>query len=183
MRDFSGAGWWPHGDNTYLAEQCGTMTVRREGSCWCPRSLASWAEDGRRVDDREKPQPSKGPVKVPHVHEDAMILEELFRNGSFQDSSQAPYDSWGPHTRVTSVASYRRGPVSQTRPQNLVLAPTCTCGDTDRQESGMARAQRSQRWGHFHSSGKSLHALTRSQQAPAGCHLGPGLHAVLPLSP
>lgn len=93
LRDFSGAGWWAHGDNTYLAEQCRNMAVRREGSCWCPRSLASWAEDSRRVDDREKPQPSKGPVKVLHVHEDAMILEELFRNGSFQDSSQAPYDS------------------------------------------------------------------------------------------
>lgn len=99
------------------------------------------------MDDREKPQPSKGLVKVLHVHEDAMILAELFRNGSFQDSSQAPYDSWGPHTRVTSVASYRRDPVSQTRPQSLVLAPTCTCEDTDRQESGMARAQRSQEMG------------------------------------
>ena len=72
------------------------MAVRRDGSCWCPGSLASWAEDGRRVDDREKPQPRKGPVKVLHVHEDAMILAELFRNGSFQDSSQAPYDCLGP---------------------------------------------------------------------------------------
>lgn len=39
------------------------MAVRRERSYWCPRSLVFWAEDGRRVDDREKPHPSKGPVK------------------------------------------------------------------------------------------------------------------------
>lgn len=76
----------------------------------------------------DNPWPHKGPADV---HRDAMRVKALSGKGSCWDSTQAPGAVWG-HRRVTPVASYRQGLVSQTGPQSLVLAPTRTCGDTDK---------------------------------------------------